>query len=152
MELILCIRIEGINISKNIWEERIKTDVSFRLIRNTRQRIHHALNGKSKPSSKLDILGIDVETYRKWIEWQLTSEMDWRHIENDHVKPISSFDVSKDENLKEAFSWKNTRLFLEEIQKQKGIKYNFPDYQLQFTKAYQFLKLNEEGLHQNLFW
>ena len=29
-------------------KNRIKTDVNFRLIRNTRRRIHHALNGKSK--------------------------------------------------------------------------------------------------------
>ena len=52
-----------------------------------------------------------------------------------------------DEELKEAFSWKNTQPFLKEIHKQKGNKFNFLDYQLQFIKAYQFLKLNEEGLN-----
>ena len=89
---------------KEYMKKRIKTDVNFRLIRNTRRRILLALNGKSKSSSTLDILGIDVETYRKWIDWQFTPEMNWRNIETDHVKPICMFNVSEDEELKEAFS------------------------------------------------
>ena len=130
---------------------RRKTDVNFRLIRNTRRRIHHALNGKSKSSSTLDILGIDVETYLKWIEWQMTPEMNWSNIEIDHVKPICMFDVTKDYELKEAFSWKNTQPLLKQDHRQKGIKFNFLDYQLQFIKAYQFLKINEEErLNENI--
>ena len=78
-------------------KNRIKTDVNFRLIRNTRRRIHHALNGKSKSSSTRDILGIDIDLYRKWIEYQMTPEMNWNNIEIDHVKAISLFDVSKGE-------------------------------------------------------
>ena len=57
-----------------------------------------------KQSSSRDIIGIDIETYRKWIEYQMTSEMNWSNIEIDHVKSICLFDVSKDEELKEAFS------------------------------------------------
>ena len=56
---------------------RIKTDVSFRLIRAIRRGIHHALNGKPKSSSTLDIFGVDIGTYRKWIEYQMTPEMNW---------------------------------------------------------------------------
>ena len=118
----------------------IKTDVSFRLIRITRRRLYHAWNGKSKSSSTLDILGMDVETYRKWIDWQFTPEMNWRNLEIDHVKPVCLLDVYKDEELKEAFSWKNFQPLLREIHKQKGKKYNFLANQLQFTEAYQFLK------------
>ena len=33
---------------------------------------------------------------------------------------------------------------------QKGIKYNFLDYQNQFIKAHQFIKLNEEGFNDNI--
>ena len=36
---------------------------------------------------------------------------------------------------------------LKEVHQQKAINYNFLDYQLQFYKAYQLLKLNEEGLN-----
>ena len=62
------------------FKNRTKTDVNFRLIRNTRRRIHHALNAKTKPSSTRDILGMDIDTYRKWIEFQFTSEMNWSNI------------------------------------------------------------------------
>ena len=127
-------------------KNRIKTDVNFRLIRNTRRKSQQALNGKSKSSSKLDLLGINIETYWKWIEWQMTPDMNWSNIEIDHVKPICMFDISKDEELGGAFNWKKTQPFLKAVHSQKDIKYNFLDYQLQFMKAYQFIKLNEEEL------
>ena len=134
---------EQINSRMNRYiKNRIKTDVNFRLIHNTRRRIHHALNGKTKSSSTKEILGIDIETYKKWIEWQMTPDMNWGNIEIDHVKPICLFDITKDDELREAFNWKNTQPLLKEVHKQKGIKFNFLDYQLQFIKAYQFLKLN----------
>ena len=80
-----------------------------------------------------DILGIDLETYRKWINWQMTPEMNWSNIKIDHVKPICLFDLSKDEYLKESFSWKNTQPLLKQHYQQKGIKLNFLGYQLEFT-------------------
>ena len=131
-------------------KKRIKTDVNFRLIRNTRRRNHHALNGKSKSSSTKENLGIDVDSYRKWIEFQFTPEMTWDNIEIDHVKAICLFDVSKDEELKEAFHWKNTQPLLKHDHQKKGTKFNFLDYQLQFTKAEQFIKLNEKGPHEDI--
>ena len=125
-------------------KNRIKTDFDFRLIRNTRRRIHHALNGKSKSSSTRGILGIDIETYKKWIKFQMTPEMNWNNNEIDHVKPICMFDVSKEEELNEAFCWKNTQPLLKHDHQKEGIKFNFLDYQLQFIKAYQFLRLNDQ--------
>ena len=71
--------------------------------------------------------------------------MNWTNIELDHVRPISSFDISDDEQLKEEFNWKNTQLLLQHDHQKKGTKFNFLYYQLQFIKAYQFIKLNEEG-------
>ena len=54
---------------RNIYlKSKRETDVNFRLISNTRSRIHHALNGKSKSSPTKDVLGIDIDLYRKWIE------------------------------------------------------------------------------------
>ena len=140
---------DQINIRTNEYiKNRMKTDVNFRLIRNTRRRNHHSLNGKSKLSSAKELLGIDIDTYRKWIEFQFTPEMNWSNIEIDHVKPICMFDLSNDEELKEVFDWKNTQPLLKEVHAHKGIKFNFLDYQLQFKKAYQFIKLNyQEGLN-----
>ena len=70
----------------NIKKNKNKTDNKFRLICRTRSRIRQALEGKIKPSSTKNILGIDIETNRKWIEWQMTPEMNWTNLEIDHVK------------------------------------------------------------------
>ena len=103
----------------------------------------------TKQSSSINILGIDIDLYRKWLEFQFTHEMNWENIENDHVKPICLFDISDDEQLKEAFNRKKTQPLLKHDHLQKGIKFNFLDYQLQFIKAYQFIKLNEERFNEN---
>ena len=77
----------------------------------------------------------------------MSPEMNWSKIEIDHLKPIRLFDVSKDEELREAFNWKNTQPLSKQAHVHKGTKVNFLDYRLQFIKAYQFLKLNEEGIN-----
>ena len=129
---------------------RYKTDINFRLICKTRSRIYKTLKGMTKQSSSKNILGIEIDLYRKWLEFQFTPEMNWENIEIDHVKPICMFDVTKDEELKEAFNWRNTQPLLKEDHQQKGTKFNLLDYQLQFIKAYQFIKLNEEKFNENI--
>ena len=85
------------------------------------------------------------------IEHQFTPEMNWFNIEIDDVKLIYMIDVSKDEELGEAFCWKITQLLLIKDHQLKGTNFYFLDYHLQFIKAYQFLKLNgQEGLNEYL--
>ena len=122
-----------------------ETDVNFRLISNTRNRIYKSLEGTTKQSSAKQSLGTDIDFHREWFEYQKTPDMNWSNIEVDHVKPLCMFDVYKDEELNGAFKWKNTQPLLKEVHSQKGVKFTLLDYELQFIKAYQFLKLNEEG-------
>ena len=56
-------------------KNKSETDVKFRLITNTRNRIYKSLKGMTKQSSKKEILGIDIDLLRKWIECQFTPEM-----------------------------------------------------------------------------
>ena len=81
----------------------------------------------TKQSTAKETLGIELDTYRKWLEFQFTPEMNWQNIEIEHAKPICIFDVSKDEELKEASYWKNTQPLLKHIYQQKGTKNNFLD-------------------------
>ena len=76
--------------------------------------------------------------------------MNSSNIEIDHVRPISSFDISDGEQMKESFNWRNTQPLLKYDHRQKGMNHNFLDYRLQFIKSYQFLKLNEQGLNEDL--
>ena len=66
----------------------------------------------------------------------MTPEMNSSNIQIDHAKGICLFDVSKDEELGEAFNWKNTQPCLKEVHRQKRINIKYLDYQLQFIKAY----------------
>ena len=126
--------------------------MNYRLIKNRRRRVHRALEGKSKSSSTLDFLCIDIETYRKKIEFLMTPHMNWSKIEIDHVKPICMFGVSDDEVLKLAFNWKDTETFCKVIHSQKCGNFNLLDQQLQLNKGYQFLKVNEKvRLNQDFF-
>ena len=131
-------------------KNRSKTDYNYRLIVYTRNRIYKSLKGMMKQSSTKKILGIDFDVYKKWIEFQMIPEMNWGNTEIDHVKAICMFDVSNDKELKETFNWKNTQSLLKHDHQQKGTKFFFLDYQLQFIKAYQFIKLNEGRFNENI--
>ena len=52
---------------------------------------------------------MDFDTYRKWIEYQMSPEMNLLNIEIDHVKPVWIYEVSRDEELRETFCLKNTQ-------------------------------------------
>ena len=54
---------------------RYKTYINFRLICKTRSRIYKTLKGMTKQASSINILGIDIDLYRKWLEFQFTTEM-----------------------------------------------------------------------------
>ena len=79
----------------------------------------------TKQSSTKEILGIGIDLYRKWLEFQFTPEMKWSNIEVDHIKPLCMFDVSDDQQLKEAFSWKNTQPLLKHDHRQRVLNLTF---------------------------
>ena len=95
--------------------------MNYRLILNTRRRIHHALKDESKSTTSKELLGIDIETYKKWIEYQMTPEMNWSNIHIDHVRSISSFDVSNEDELFKAFNWRNTQPLLKKTTSEKEV-------------------------------
>ena len=130
--------------------DKYNSDNNCRLTRRTRSRIPEALQGKTKSSSTKDVLGIDIDTYRKWIEFQIPPDMIWDNIGKDHVEAICMFDVSKEEESKEGFNYKNTQPLLKKDHQQKGAKLNFLDYQLQFIKVYQFIQLREGKFNENI--
>ena len=81
----------------------------------------------------------------------MTPDINWTNIEIDHVKQICIFDLSNDDDLKEAFCWKNTQPLLKKDHQHKAIRYIFLDYQLQFIKAYQFIRRkDQEELNEDL--
>ena len=75
----------------------------------------------------------------------MTPNRNWSSFKIDNAKLLCLFDVSKDEELREAFNWKVTQPLSKPVHQQEGTKYIFSNRRLQFIKAYQFHILNEEG-------
>ena len=94
--------------------ERYRTDPSYRLLYGMRRRIKNVLRGMSKSASTFALLGINsVEQYKAYLESQFEPGMTWGnagtawHI--DHRIPLSLLDLSKPEDQRFGFNYKNTR-------------------------------------------
>ena len=92
-------------------KNRRNTDPIYRLINNNRCRIRAALHSNNKATSTINLLGCTKEFYYNWIIFQLPynmSDSEFKELyEIDHVRPISSFDLSIKENQFEAIGWPN---------------------------------------------
>lgn len=110
-------------------KEKRKTDEVFRITCNIRTRLWHALRNQQadKPCASLDLLGCSVSEYREYIEGLFTEGMTWEnyglhgwHI--DHRRPIASFNLLDEEEVKKAFHYTNTQPMWAEENLRKGDK------------------------------
>ena len=77
----------------------------------------------------------------------MTLDINWSKIKIDHVIPTCLFDISKGEEEREAFIWKNTQHLSKDDHQHKETKFVFLAYRLQIMKSYQIIKLKEQGLN-----
>jgi hypothetical protein len=89
-----------------------KNNIEVRLKIRLRNRLGSALKNNQKKGKTLDYLGCNVEELKLHLEKQFTEGMTWDnwgkngwHI--DHIKPLVSFDLSKEENIKIASHYSN---------------------------------------------
>jgi hypothetical protein len=94
-------------------KKRKANDPEFKLIKILRSRIGNVLR-KIKNAKKCDhtmeLTGCSLNFLKKHIEDQFTDGMTWEnhgiwHL--DHIRPCSSFDLTKDEEQRECFHYKN---------------------------------------------
>lgn len=116
--------IEKIKIANKNWRQnnkyklneyyrlKAKNDLNFRLARNIRSRIKATIKGHIKSQSSLELLGCSLEQVRQHIESKFQEGMGWNnwsfygwHI--DHIRPISSFDLSDPVQQEQCFHYTN---------------------------------------------
>lgn len=107
-------KIEIAEYKKNWEKNKFKTDPTFKVIRNLRRRIAHALKGENKSARTIELLGCSIEEFKKHIEKQFQPEMSWENYGSygwhiDHIKPCYTFDMSRPEHQLECFNYKNQR-------------------------------------------
>jgi hypothetical protein len=122
---------ENPNNRKNQIEKLFKKRPTFKILRSISRRIRKSINDIKNWKSIIDF---NEETLKEWLEYNFLIDWDLgMTLENhgtvweiDHVKPISSFDLTKKNEQKLAFSWKNTvpRLCSDNKKKSNKIMHN----------------------------
>jgi len=107
-------------------KERRAADPIYRIVRNMRCRMNHALNGTAKLSSSVELLGCTPDQWRDHLESQFTEGMAWGQHgrwQVDHVIPCAAFDLTKKKHQRYAFHWSNTQPLWTEANLKKSDNY-----------------------------
>jgi len=107
---------------------RRREDVLFRLAKNARGRLRQALQGGVKLGRTFDLIGCTPEQLKAYIEAKFAAGMTWEnwgrdgwHI--DHIRPLSSFDLTDECELKAACHFTNLQPLWAAENLSKGASY-----------------------------
>lgn len=114
---------------KNYEYHRYHSDTNFRLAYILRRRLKVALKNNAKKGKTLDYLGCSIEELKNYLEKKFTKDMTWEnqgkvwHI--DHIKPLAIFNLSNENELKEACHFTNLQPLLAIDNIKKGSNYEY---------------------------
>lgn len=102
-----------------------KSSASYRIACLLRGRVFQVLKGHSKSAKTLKLLGCSVEHLRQQFESQFTEGMCWSKFMNgdihiDHIRPCSSFDLSRESEQQKCFHYSNLQPLWAEDNLKKG--------------------------------
>lgn len=93
-------------------KKRLETDIQYKLTCNLRLRLNTALKQNAKSGSAVKDLGCTIESFKAYLESKFQPGMTWDnygmhgwHI--DHIKPLSSFDLTDRKQFLEACHYTN---------------------------------------------
>lgn len=104
------------------------TNVNSKLARSLRSRLKHALKNNQKTGSAVSDLGCSISDFKQHLESKFQFGMNWEnygtfgwHI--DHIKPLSSFDLTNRSQFLEACHFTNLQpLWASENRKKGGVR------------------------------
>lgn len=106
---------------------RMKTDPNYKLRRQMRSRLNMAMKIGQKGGSAIKDLGCSIQELRVYLESKFEPGMTWEnhgksgwHI--DHIRPLSSFDLSNPEEVKLACHYTNLQPLWAKDNYSKGYK------------------------------
>lgn len=123
------------SIYKKTWrpkyrKNREQVDIQFRLLNVLRKRMWSLLRYNSKSASTKDLLGCSVKECKEHLEKQFNPGMSWKNHGHgkdkwniDHIRPCSSFDLTKEEEQRKCFHYTNLQPLWEIDNIKKGNKY-----------------------------
>jgi len=99
-------------IARVYHSKKVKEDTNYRLRWLLRSRVNIAIKRQlgNKCFKTIELLGCSIQEAREHIEKQFQHWMTWENHgtwEIDHIIPVSSFDLTKPEEQKKCFNYKN---------------------------------------------
>ena len=89
-----------------------KTRVVEKMRNSLRRRLYKALGNEKGSGEAIRQLGCSVADFKAYIEGLFTEGMTWDNYGEwhlDHIKPLCSFDLTKEEHILEACNYRNLR-------------------------------------------
>jgi len=106
---------------------RLRTDMDFKLRKNLRNRIRGLMRYDIKKSAHtMELLGCTIQAFKVHIENQFKNGMSWNNYgewQIDHIKPCAAFDLSSPEEQKICFHFSNMQPLWKEENRKKGATY-----------------------------
>ena len=106
--------------------KKYHSDINYRIECILRARLHKTLSSNKKLDKTLSLLGCSINEFKKHIEKQFKEGMSWDNWSHetwhiDHIKSISSYDLSDPEQRRECFHYTNLQPLsaFENLRKQK---------------------------------
>tara|TARA_B100000161_G_C33415149_1_gene352900 strand:+ start:43 stop:729 length:687 start_codon:yes stop_codon:yes gene_type:complete len=123
-------RKEHLEESRIYARKRYANDIQFKLKRRIRSRLYDALSGRIKSGSAVSDLGCTIQELKIHLENQFEEGMTWDNWKHDgwhidHIKPLSSFDLTDREQFLEAWHYTNLQPLWWWQNTSKGAKINW---------------------------
>ena len=96
--------------NRKYFKRRREIDINFKITGNLRTRLNKAITRESKFTSVTKLIGCSIKELKNYLEARFVKNMTFDnygkwHI--DHIKPCSSFDLSKNKEQKKCFHYSN---------------------------------------------
>jgi hypothetical protein len=110
---------------RNYYNEKLKEDISYRILNSLRARVWTVLKKQKKSNSTIKLTGCTIEFLRSHIESKFEDGMSWDnygvwHI--DHIIACANFDLSDPEQQKICFHYTNLQPMWGEQNIKKGAR------------------------------
>lgn len=108
---------------------RRKKDINYKILTCLTSRIDFVLRLNRQTKKTMELLGCDINSFKKYLESKFQSGMNWEnygfygwHI--DHIKPCSSFDLSNPKEQIKCFHYTNLQPLWAKDNLTKHAKFN----------------------------
>lgn len=140
-------------------KERRKIDKNFQLSEILRSKYHKMIKGKETSYQK--IIGCDIETLKKWLEFQFDKNMNWEnqgsYWEIDHILPINKFKFENEKEIGICFNWTNLQPLYKVENKQKTDKLELHYYMNSIINLHRYIQKTKHSngyqrINESLLW